>query len=251
MSSLRGWVERHPAMRGQPGQITPSPKAGDAVMMEAFVFEDVVVERRGIRALDGFSGRIPATGVTGLLGPSGSGKSTLLRLCNRLELPMSGRVLFRGTDVTGLDPLTLRRQVGMVFQRPTPFPGTVRDNLYTACPGARLEDLEQALVRASLDGSWLDRDATSLSGGEAQRVCVARTLVTEPEVLLLDEPTSALDDEAAQAVEQTVRGLVGDGMIAVWVSHDRAQLERVADSVVKIEKGRYAGVEPSGAGPER
>jgi putative ABC transport system ATP-binding protein len=87
----------------------------------------------------------------------------------------SGRVCFRGQDMAGLDPLPLRRQVGMVFQRPTPFPGTVRDNLLTAAPDAGPAELEEALTRAALEGSWLDRDATTLSGGEAQRVCVART----------------------------------------------------------------------------
>ncbi|EUA19307.1 putative ABC transporter, ATP-binding protein PstB [Mycobacterium xenopi 3993] len=99
-----------------------------------FEFADVVVERAGLRALDGFSAAIPKHGVTVVFGPSGSGKSTLLRLCNRLEVPTSGRVLFCGKDISGLDPLWLRRRVGMCFQRPTPFPGTVADNLRAADP---------------------------------------------------------------------------------------------------------------------
>jgi putative ABC transport system ATP-binding protein len=171
-----------------------------------FVFDRVVVERAGVRALDGFSGRVPPDGVTALVGPSGAGKSTLLRLCNRLEVPSSGRVLFRGRDMAELDPLRLRREVGMVFQRPTPFPGTVSDNLLTARPDATREEMRQALKRVALDeADWLERDATALSGGEAQRVCLARTLITEPEVLLLDEPTSALDAEAASLIEAAVR----------------------------------------------
>jgi putative ABC transport system ATP-binding protein len=210
---------------------------------EGFAFEDVVVRRRGIRALDGFTARVPARGVTGLFGPSGSGKSTVLRLCNRLEVPTSGRVLFRGDDVGSLDPLRLRRRVGMVFQRPTPFAGTVRENLTTAAPDADRRQLEQALERAALDGSWLERDATALSGGEAQRVCVARTLVTEPEVLMLDESTSALDEDAARAFEQTVLELARDGLMVLWVSHDRAQLERVVDVLIRVQDGRCAGTE--------
>lgn len=208
---------------------------------EGFCFEDVVLERDGARALDGFSASLPGRGVTVLFGPSGSGKTSLLRLCNRLEVATSGRVTFRGTDVLRLDPLRLRRQAGMVFQRPTPFPGTVRDNLLTAAPDVGAQDLERALARAALDASWLDRDATALSGGEAQRVCVARTLVTDPRVLLLDEPTSALDGSAAEVFEQAIRELTGDGIAVLWVSHDPAQVRRVADRVVRIEHGRCAG----------
>lgn len=208
-----------------------------------FTFEEVVVDRGGVRALDGFSAQLCGGGVTVLFGPSGSGKTTALRLCNRLEIPTSGRVLFGGRDVAGLDPLRLRRSVGMVFQRPTPFPGTVRDNLLVAAPDARQEELERALGQAALDGSWLDRDATGLSGGEAQRVCVARTLVTRPRVLLLDEPTSALDETASRVLEHAVRALARDGTGVVWVSHDPAQVRRIADEVVHIERGRCVAVD--------
>jgi putative ABC transport system ATP-binding protein len=206
-----------------------------------FTFDKIVVERDGVRALDGFSAHVPGRGVTALFGPSGSGKSTLLRLCNRLEVPTAGRVTFDGRDVAELDPLQLRRQVGMVFQRPTPFPGTVRDNLLAAQPDASEAELDRALDGAALDGSWLDRDATALSGGEAQRVCVARTLVTRPRVLLLDEPTSALDEAAAVTFERTVLDLARDGIAVLWVSHNQAQVRRVADRVLRIERGRCAG----------
>lgn len=209
-----------------------------------FGFDEVVVERGGVRALDGLSATVPDRGVTAVFGPSGSGKTTLLRLCNRLEVPTAGRVSFRGRDVAGLDPLRLRRQVGMVFQRPTPFPGTVAGNLLTASPEAGRSRMEEVLARVTLDPSWLDRDATALSGGEAQRVCVARTLITRPEVLLLDEPTSALDEEAARVIEQVVRELARDGVAVLWVSHDQAQVRRVADRVLHIDRGRCTGIEP-------
>jgi putative ABC transport system ATP-binding protein len=215
-----------------------------------FVFDEVVVERGGVRALDGFSARIPGRGVTVLSGPSGAGKSTLLRLCNRLEVPTAGRVCFRGQDMAGLDPLPLRRQVGMVFQRPTPFPGTVRDNLLTAAPDAGQAELEEALTRAALEGSWLDRDATTLSGGEAQRVCVARTLVTRPEVLLLDEPTSSLDAAATQVFEHAINELTRQGMAVLWVSHDPAQVDRVADRVLPIAHGRLVAADPGSTSPD-
>ena len=114
-------------------------------MDEAPVFDvvDVVVERGGVRALDGFTAAIPGRGVTAVFGPSGSGKSTLLRLCNRLDVPTSGRVSFCGKDIAGLDPLRLRRRVGMCFQRPTPFPGTVADNLRIAEPHASDEQMRE------------------------------------------------------------------------------------------------------------
>lgn len=206
-----------------------------------FTFDDVVVNRGDVRALDGFSAYVPRTGITVLFGPSGSGKTTVLRVCNRLEVPASGRVGLAGRDLAELDPLRLRRRVGMVFQRPTPFPGTVRDNLLAA--SANAEEFDRALTRAALDASWLDRDATALSGGEAQRVCMARTLVTEPELLLLDEPTSSLDAEAAETFERTVRELADDGIGVLWVTHDPAQVRRIADRVVRIEQGRCVGVD--------
>ncbi len=173
-----------------------------------------------------------------LIGPSGSGKSTMLRLCNRLEVPSGGRVLFRGQDVAGLDPLALRRRVGMVFQRPTPFAGTVRDNLLVAAPDAAETRQREALGRADLDASFLERDAGSLSGGEAQRVCLARTMITGPEVLLMDEPTSSLDVEPRLALERLARVLARDGVPVVWVTHDLDQARRVGDRVLRVEAGR-------------
>lgn len=205
-------------------------------------FDDVVVEVGGRRILDGVSAGIPGTGVTCLVGRSGSGKSTLLRLCNRLEVATSGTVRFRGDDVLSLDPLAHRRRVGMVFQRPTPFPGTVRDNLLVACPTADEARFAASLERAGLPAAFLGRVADSLSGGEQQRVCLARTLVTGPEVLLMDEPTSSLDHDATLVLEALARGLADGGSGAavpvLWVTHDRAQVDRIADRRLLVEDGR-------------
>lgn len=208
-----------------------------------FAFEDVVVERDGVRALNRLTAALPSSGVTAVFGPSGSGKSTMLRLCNRLEIPTTGRVFFRGADITDLDPLQLRRQVGMCFQRPTPFPGTVADNLRVADPRATEPQMQDVLARVALTGSWLDRDASALSGGEAQRMCLARTLIARPEVLLLDEPTSSEDAAAAKVIEHAVRELADEGMSALWVSHDFAQVGRIADWLLRIEDGRSFGIE--------
>ena len=204
----------------------------------AFGFEQVTVTRGERRVLDAVTAVIPAAGVTVVFGPSGSGKTTLLRLCNRLELPDSGTIRYRGRPLDDLDPLRLRRRVGMVFQRPTPFPGTVAENLAVARPDADPETMTTALKRVALDPELLGREARTLSGGELQRMCLARTLVTEPETLLLDEPTSALDDRPKRVFEQTARELADQGITIIWVTHDEAQVDRVADRVHRLRDGR-------------
>lgn len=202
-----------------------------------FELESVTVRLGGTTVLEDLSLRLPDGGVTVLAGPSGAGKSTVLRLCNRLVVPSSGVVRFRGDDVARLDPVSLRRRVGMVFQRPTPFPGTVRDNLAEA---ARLDDAAAAelLALVALPADLLERDAERLSGGEAQRMCLARTLATGCEVVLADEITSSLDRDAAAEVERSVRGLVEGGRSVVWVTHDDDQARRVADHRVELGSGR-------------
>jgi putative ABC transport system ATP-binding protein len=190
--------------------------------------------------LDDLSLDIADRGITVVLGPSGAGKSMTLRLLNRLEAPTSGTVRFRGDDVSSLDPLRLRRRVGMVFQRPAVFPGTVRENLLVAAPDAGDGELVACLDAADLDAAFLDRVADELSGGQAQRVCLARTLATQPEVLLMDEPTSALDPHARHRLEETARRLVDDGRPMVWVTHDLEQADRLSDQRVVLVAGRLA-----------
>ena len=190
--------------------------------------------------MDDVTGSIPSGGVTAVVGPSGAGKSTLLRLCNRLEVPDSGTVRFCGEDVSELDPLELRRKIGMVFQRPTPFSGTVDENLRVAEPTLTRRAAVLALRRVELDPSFLDRDASELSGGEAQRMCLARTLVTRPEVVLMDEPTSSVDPTTRTALETLGRALVDIDVSVVWVTHDLTQMRRVADHVVVMIGGRIA-----------
>ncbi len=180
---------------------------------------------------------IPSTGVTALVGPSGSGKSTLLRLCNRLELPTSGSISYLGEPLADLDPLNLRRRVGMVFQKPVLFPGTVRDNL-TEADGVLDDDAYRAVLQqVALEESFLHRPADELSGGEAQRACLARALVASPTALLMDEPTSSLDGAAAHRLEGLAGQLADDGIPVVWVSHDLEQVHRIADHVAVVIDG--------------
>jgi putative ABC transport system ATP-binding protein len=203
----------------------------------AFEFAGVTVTRAGRHVLDGVTARIPAAGITVVSGPSGAGKTTLLRLCNRLEVPDAGTVCYRGRSLDELDPLVLRRRVGMVFQRPTPFPGSVAGNLAVASPDAGTEEMTTALTRAALDPGLLGQEARTLSGGELQRMCLARTLVTGPETLLLDEPTSALDDQPKRVFESTARDLAAQGITIIWVTHDGAQARRIANRIYRLRDG--------------
>ncbi len=202
-----------------------------------FRFESVTVEgSSGVRLRD-VSLEVPSTGITTLVGPSGSGKSTLLRLCNRLEVPTRGSIFYRGRQLSSFDPLELRRQVGMVFQRPVLFAGTVRDNLAEADGATGESHFEDALERAALNGSFLDRPAAELSGGEAQRVCLARALIAGPDVVLMDEPTSSLDGAAVSRLERLGRSLAEEGIPIVWVTHDLDQMKRIADRVAILLRG--------------
>lgn len=205
-----------------------------------FEFDHVTLAVSGRLRLDDACGSVPRDGVTVLVGPSGSGKSTLMRCCNRLEVPTAGTVRYCGEDIAMLDPLALRRRVGMVFQRPTPFPGSVRENLRVARPTLPDGAAASVLGQVGLDRSFLDREATELSGGEAQRVCLARTLVTEPEVVLMDEVTSSVDPAQRTGLEGLARSLASKGVAVLWVTHDLNQMRRVADHVLVVVDGHIA-----------
>lgn len=214
-----------------------------------FEFDGLTVsgsDRPRVREVDG---RIPDAGITVLAGPSGAGKSTLLRCCNRLEAPTEGTVRFRGEDVATLDPRAHRRRVGMVFQAPVVFPGTVLDNLRVAEPSLTVDGGAGLLRRVDLDPDLVGRSAGTLSGGEAQRMVLARCLATDPEVLLLDEPTSALDGHAVRRLEELARDLADAGLPLLWVTHDLRQMKRLADHLVVVLGGRWAwDGDPSAAG---
>ncbi len=190
---------------------------------------------------------IPAHAITALIGPSGCGKSTFLRTLNRMHeaIPgayVTGTVLLDGTDIygSGIDPVQVRRHVGMVFQRPNPFPTmSIRDNVLA---GVRLnsrrmsKDAQDELVEESLRGAnlWnevkdrLARPGSSLSGGQQQRLCIARAIAVAPEVLLMDEPCSALDPISTLAIEDLMNELKQDYTIVI-VTHNMQQAARVSD----------------------
>jgi ABC-type methionine transport system ATPase subunit len=181
--------------------------------------------------------------VAAVVGPSGAGKSTLLRTINRLIEPTSGEIYLDGEPTSRLDPLELRRRVGMVFQVPALFGGSVEEAVLY---GARLsnEDADpgRLLEMVGLSASLAERDPQTLSVGQQQRVAIARALALQPEVLLLDEPTSALDEGARRRIEELVTELNSRlGLTMVFVSHDLSQVERVADRVVVLAEGESMG----------
>jgi putative ABC transport system ATP-binding protein len=186
---------------------------------------------------------MPGGVITAIVGPSGAGKSTLLRAINRLIEPAAGEVYLDGEPTSGMDPLDLRRRVGMVFQLPALFGATVEEaTLYGARLAGRETDAGRLLEMAGLDASFKEKAPQSLSVGEQQRVSIARALALGPEALLMDEPTSALDEAARRRIEDLIRELNASlGLTLVVVSHDLDQVERVADRVVFLAGGRSEG----------
>jgi putative ABC transport system ATP-binding protein len=174
------------------------------------------------------------------MGPSGCGKTTLLKCMTRLLEPSAGRVLLDGEDVHALSPVELCRRIGLVWQTPFMFQGTVADNLKRAAQysrsGARDDAFSDVLGRVAFHGDP-DADARSLSVGEQQRVAAARALVCRPSPLLCDEPTAALDHDNALRLEATFAELCAGGMTVVWVTHDPQQAERIGDRTLLLADG--------------
>lgn len=207
-------------------------------------------------ALRGVDLDIPCEGVTAIVGPSGCGKSTFLQTMNRLvdlapECRIDGQITLDGEDILRPthDLATLRRKVGMVFQKPNPFPVSIRKNLLIPLAEHRYpRDRRDALAEASLRsvGLWdevhtrLDSPAAALSGGQQQRLCIARALVLDPEVVLFDEPCSALDPEASAVVEELIASLAGR-ITPVMVTHNLAQARRIAQTLAVFGYRKGAG----------
>jgi putative ABC transport system ATP-binding protein len=208
--------------------------------------DDLCFEIGGERILDEVSLDVESGETVAIVGPSGAGKSSLLRLLNRLDEPTAGTVSLDGTDYRTIEPERLRKRVGLVPQDPALRSGTVRENV-TIGPRLRGEQVSEERLADLLDAvgldGYADRDASDLSGGEAQRVAVARTVVNDPEVILLDEPTASLDSEAEAEVERLLADLLGSGeRTVILVTHDERQAERLADRVARLRDGRIVDV---------
>jgi phosphate transport system ATP-binding protein len=219
---------------GQPG-----PQAGPTILE----LQDVSVYYGNYHAVRGTTMSMARNQITALIGPSGCGKSTILRSLNRMNdlIPgarVSGKVTFEGTDIyaSDVDPIRVRRRIGMVFQKPNPFPKSIYDNVAYGIRinkiKGNLDDMvEQALRGAALWDEVKDKLKTSglaLSGGQQQRLCIARTIAVKPEVILMDEPCSALDPIATSKIEDLMYELAFDYTIVI-VTHNMQQAARVSN----------------------
>ena len=217
-----------------------------------------VMETRGLHlaysgreVLKGVSVPVVKGRVTAIVGPSGCGKTTLLRSLNRLtdlsdNCQVTGQILLDGENSLDMDPIQLRRRVGMVFQRPNPFPMSIRDNvLYGVQAQGRHRASMDELVETSLRKAviWdevkdrLKDSALTLSGGQQQRICIARTLAVSPEVVLMDEPASSLDPRSTAKLEEGILAMRGDYTVVI-VTYELSQARRVADYLAFIYEGR-------------
>jgi phosphate transport system ATP-binding protein len=208
-----------------------------------FDIDDLSVSYGSALAVSGVTLDIHKQSITALIGPSGCGKSTFLRCLNRMNdlVPsarVEGKLLYHGTDIygPGVDPIEVRRRIGMVFQRPNPFPKSIYDNVAYGLRILGMKDnlddrVEQALRRAAI---WeevknrLKKSALGLSGGQQQRLCIARAIAVEPDVVLLDEPASALDPISTQAIEDLMHELKRQYTLVI-VTHNMQQAARVAE----------------------
>jgi phosphate transport system ATP-binding protein len=246
------------ASRGERG-------VGGSVASESGVDANAVFSVQGLdvwygaaQALHGISLSVPARQITALIGPSGCGKSTFIRCLNRINdmvpgFRATGRVVFQGRDLfaDGVDLIEIRRRVGMVFQKPNPFPQSIYDNvaygprLAGVTARAQLDGIvEESLKQAALWDEVKDalrRMAWALSGGQQQRLCLARALAMQPEVILLDEPCSALDPIATARIEELLLDLK-DRYTMVIVTHNMQQAARVSDRTAFLVLGRLIEV---------
>lgn len=220
-------------------------------MPPKIIVEQVAVERPALvegnvqllRILSDVSFTVPAGGRLGIFGPSGAGKTSLLRLLNRLDEPAAGRILLDGVELRTIDPVTVRRRVGMVFQQPFLFQRSVLENLAypLSLQGQTLpvERAEALLHEVGLPAEFLTRQAQQLSGGQQQRVAIARALVLAPEVLLLDEPSSALDEESARIMmDALLRRNAAQGLTLVMITHAPEMLRRLNGPALMLHDGR-------------
>jgi phosphate transport system ATP-binding protein len=216
-------------------------------MSKSIEMRDVDIYYRDFKAVEGVSLKVERNSVTAFIGPSGCGKSTVLRTINRMHevIPgarVDGQVMLDSEDIygAGVDPVNVRRTIGMVFQRPNPFPTmSIAENVLAGVrlAGQRMgKSDQQAIVEESLRGAnlWeevkdrLDKPGSGLSGGQQQRLCIARAIAVKPQVLLMDEPCSALDPISTLAIEDLIRELVEQYTIVI-VTHNMQQAGHVSD----------------------
>ncbi|MFD2043271.1 phosphate ABC transporter ATP-binding protein [Ornithinibacillus salinisoli] len=195
-------------------------------------FRDVNYSADDLHILKSITGTFPKGKITTLVGPSGAGKSTLFKLCNGLRSPQSGEILIRNHSINDYDPVELRRTVGIALQSATMIKGSVLENLELplTLQGKHIERgfAEELLYDVGLDGSFLQRNAKDLSGGQRQKLSIARTLVNQPKILLLDEITSSLDRVSQHDIEELIEKINEKyGTTMVWITHNLEQALKI------------------------
>ncbi|MFP7478549.1 phosphate ABC transporter ATP-binding protein [Terribacillus saccharophilus] len=215
----------------------------------AIALQEVVYETEKNKIIRGISGTFAKGKITAIIGPSGAGKTTLFRLCNGLLSPTGGNILIDGKDILTFDPVSLRRLVGIVLQQATMLEGSVRDNialpLQLAGKELKGEEAERMIQLVGLEADILDRSSRDLSGGQKQKVSIARTLLNEPDILLLDEITSSLDRVSKQDIERLIKRINKENdTTVVWITHNLEQAKAVADEVWVMMNGTVAEAGP-------
>ena len=246
-----------------PGRATPSttsaPPIGKELRTQNVIeTRDLKVSYSGRQVLHGIDLPVERGSVTAMVGPSGCGKTTLLRTFNRLsELTpgcvVKGQITIDGEDCLAMDPVLLRRRVGMVFQRPNPFPMSIRENVLYGLkaqghhPAKHDAVLESSLRKAVLWDEVKDRlndSALALSGGQQQRLCIARTLAVAPEVVLMDEPAGSLDPRSTAKLEESIDAMRGDVTVVI-VTHEIGQAHRLSDYLAFLYSGHVVEFGPT------
>ena len=224
-------------------RLRAAPRPAAAPPLLPLRVEGLAVEAGGARRLDGVDLTLRAGGITVILGPNGAGKSLLLRALHGLIVPASGRILWDGAPLSD----ALRRRQAMVFQKPVLLRRSAGANLdfVLRARGRADPDRREALLHHVGLSGHARTPARRLSGGEQQRLALARALATDPEVMLLDEPTASLDPASTLRIERIVAGFAASGGKAVFVTHDLAQARRLADDVVFLHSGRVAEHAPA------
>lgn len=210
---------------------------------KAVRFEHVDYSADGTAILHDVSGIFPKGKITSLVGPSGAGKTTVFKLCNNLRSPVSGQIYLYDKPLDTFDPVQLRRKIGLALQDATMINGTVEENL--ALPLTLQGDVlseetaKEYMTLVGLDPTLLDRNARDLSGGQRQKLSIARTLINRPDVLLLDEITSSLDQISRQDIERLIRDINNnDGTTIVWITHSIEQARLMSDYTWVMMAGR-------------
>lgn len=215
--------------------------------MPVLEFKNVSFDDKNERILKNISFTIDKGDFLSIVGPSGSGKSTMLKLCCHLISPSEGDIFLNQRSFFQYDPTDIRRKISYCFQIPVLFENTVKDNLEYpfTLRGETINMIlaEELLHRLNLTADIMNKEVKNLSGGEKQRIALVRSLLTDPEILLLDEVTSALDHENIRLVNSLIKELNNRGLTVLWITHGLDKNRDMANKILSLEKGELKSLE--------